>query len=168
MWIDGDELRLLDDAGEEWTTFGDAEDCFNLQSWELTPCALVKDESDAPDDLRPVRAPVLPPDGVDASAWHILVADDGDLTLTGDGAGDQHPADLDVHDKPAALLDLLRDEADGPVTVTEAHNLATDADDDVLNVSRRTVGNWIDELVEAGALVEGDYRQREGRVYRVR
>lgn len=49
--------------------------------------------------------------------------------------------ELDVPDKPAALLNLLHDEADGPVTVTEAHNLATGADDETLHKSRRTISN---------------------------
>ena len=47
----------------------------------LYPCVLVKGEGETPDGHRPVRAPILPPEGVDGSAWHTLVADDGERTL---------------------------------------------------------------------------------------
>ena len=109
------------------------------------------------------------PEGVQSLSDLELMVGADDLTVPADAVGrddeEVRAAGLDVPEGAKVLLNVLHSEG-GPVT--EAHGLATDADDDVLNVSRRTVSNWIDKLVEAGALVEGNYRQRKGRKYRVR
>lgn len=100
----------------------------------------------------------------------------GDLALVADGEGTTVPApavdtaptdDLDVPDRAAALLKLLREADVDEVTAREAEALA-DEHGDGLDVSYRTIKSWIDALADAGALQRGEYRQREGTVYRVR
>jgi DNA-binding transcriptional ArsR family regulator len=110
---------------------------------------------------------------VDASRWSVLAVGSEDvetsLALVDGGAmvplddsddvvdasadtPEDEEDELDVAPAPAALFEVLCAHADGEVTTTEAHELATAHGGDVLDVSRRSVGNYLSALVDAGVL----------------
>ena len=67
--------------------------------------------------------------------------------------------DLEVPDRAAALIALLRaDDTGEPWTAADAHAVAHESDDDDLQVGDRTVRKYLKALTDAGALekTEGD------------
>ncbi|WP_209309556.1 type IV secretion system DNA-binding domain-containing protein [Haloarcula amylovorans] len=183
----GREAYILSDSdGRELATFDDHEAVF--KDAEAYPAT--EGDVDDPDEWRRVRKPVIPErvfDGEtpDPDDWRLVVlgAEDvpTDLALRADGeltplgetdetttgsegeetTDDADPLD-DVAERPAALYDLLVDHGDS-VETSEAHTLAQEADDGP-DVARRTIGNYLDDLADAGVL-DVDRNPGEANVY---
>jgi len=115
------------------------------------------------------------PEGADSLAEFGLVVDaDGSTLPLTEGYPTQSdesrnrgvtPADLDVPDRAARLLNLLQEHGE-PVTTTEARTLAAEHDAD-LDRSYQTTRNWITALVEAEALEEDGEDSNGATRYRV-
>lgn len=130
-------------------------------------------QGDPADTVEIVEVPIPNDEGATLSLADLALHLDADgLTVSADAVGDGSvsnqqpggdqadslvsespaPQDLDVRERMADLLGILRDEATGPVTVEEAHALAGEHGGDALDVAPRSIRNYLRELVEAGAV----------------
>ncbi|WP_135305992.1 type IV secretion system DNA-binding domain-containing protein [Haloarcula amylovorans] len=182
---DREAYILSDSEGRELATFDDSDAIY--EDAEAYP--EIEGDVDDSEEWRPVKQPVIPErlfngERPDRDDWNLVVLDPDELVtnlaLRADGElislnrnrataieGDHpDPKDLDVSEGARALYDCLlaHDEA---VTVSEAVDLAAADGRECLDVSRRTISKRIDELTDAGALVEGNYRQHAGTEYQV-
>ena len=172
------EILLRDGSGEEHARFADVE-------------AVFSDADAYPGGDQTVKRPVIPEDYLSAGAdprAEILAVPEGSadladlsvvaepgVTLAADTIGTADPAGIDVDALDVSanarlfatvLLEAL---ADGAVTSTEAHTLAQQSDESALDVSDRTVRNWLSALVSEGVLTRerehaaapAEYRLRE-------
>jgi hypothetical protein len=168
---------LADSDGNEHARFASLDSLYN----DADAYPATESDVDDADEWRPVKDPVVPERVFDGAtpgseAWDVVVVgsdatEPADLAVIDGGDrvpllevestepdrtgahldGDESTDDLDVPDGPAALLELLR-ETNGHVTTSEAHALATESGVDDLDVSRRSIGNYLDALADAGAL----------------
>jgi DNA-binding transcriptional ArsR family regulator len=161
------EVVLRDGSGTEYARFEDA-------------AAVLSESERYPDGGdRRVKRPVIPEvvledAPVDPHAEIVAVPEDaaqlGDLSLVVDGGdGLSVPADaIGAEGGPQALdvsanaqrfyAVLLENCGDGfaadaaPLTATTAHEIATATGEDALDVSKRTIQNWLKALVDEGVL----------------
>lgn len=155
-----DEIILRDGDGTEHARFEDAN-------------AVFSDRDPYPSDgERPVKQPILPAalleDDADPHAEIVTVPEDADaltdlslavdvgMTVPGAAIGERDGTpdadELDVSDRAARFYEVLCAEANGSVTVSDAHDLAGEQDDPDLDVSRRAVRMWLGDLADEDAL----------------
>lgn len=161
VWVEDDEtgeIVLRDDEGAEYARFDTPGAVFSRS--ELYPSG----------GENTVKRPIIPEElvdeGADPHAEILTVPEDSeslsDLSLVVDvglavpagsvGEGDLVPTEeLDVPDNAIHLLEALREIDESPVTVSDAT--------DHVDVSRRSVRNYLGTLAEQGALrrEEGDH-----------
>jgi DNA-binding transcriptional ArsR family regulator len=169
------EIVLRDGQGTEYARFPDADAVFTDRGpypsdgertvkEPIIPDAILEDDAADPhaeilevpegaDDLADLSLRIGTDMTVPADAVRSENRDAGDHP---DGGDEEIPApdELDVPATAARFFDHLQDEADAGagVSVGAAHDLAVASGDPDLDVSRRTVRNWLGALVEAGAV----------------
>ena len=167
-----EEYVLTDSDGHEHARFASHEAVFSDAGAYPATSEMV-DDAEA---WKPVRRPVIPErefDGgvPDADCWTVLAVGseevDTALALVEDGemlplqpdagmavtSGDNETDDsVALPDAPAALFEVLCMQSEGEVTTSEAHELATEYGGDLLDVSRRSIGNYLSTLVDAGVV----------------
>lgn len=151
VWVrkeDTSEIVLRDGAGDEHARFD-------------TSGVVFSDTTYPSDGDCAIKRPVIPEHyGVDPSLEVFAVPEGAerpeDLELIGAKDGEQ---DLDVPERAITLLQVLQEHGE-PVTAREAEEIAD------LDVSYRTIKNYLDALEAEGAVQSGDYQAREGVEYR--
>lgn len=167
-----EEYVLSDSDGQEHARFDSHEAVFSDADAYPATSDSVSDMS----EWKPVRQPVIPErefDGElpDEDRWTVLAVDsdevetplalvengemvplrpDANMSVTESDSENEDTPDLP--EAPAALFEVLCTHADGEVTTSEAHELATAHGGDLLDVSRRSVGNYLSALVDAGVV----------------